>query len=119
MSHVHYEILVNLSEAPEHTLRMNRLAERSLCSRSRLTHAVDRLEKAGWVRRIACPTDGRGSFAELTDTGLNALETATPGHIAAVRSLFFQVLTPHQQESLREIGEAIVAHLTSGPMSPP
>src|ERR1700761_8594443 len=51
ISHAYYEILVQLSEAPCRSLRMSELAERSLSSRSRLSHAVSRLEERGWVRR--------------------------------------------------------------------
>lgn len=118
MPHAYYEILARLSEAPDRTLRMSRLAETSLSSRSRLSHAVARLEEAGWVRRIACPTDRRGSFAELTDAGMAALEQAAPGHAETVRSLLFDVLTPAQQASLREISGALVSHLTDAPVWP-
>src|SRR5262245_58383087 len=61
--HTYYEILVRLSEAPGRVLRMSELAQASESSRSRLSHAVARLEEAGWVRRQTCPTDRRGSFA--------------------------------------------------------
>ncbi|MPZ73002.1 MAG: MarR family transcriptional regulator, partial [Nitriliruptorales bacterium] len=74
--HTYYEILVRLSEAPERTIRMSELANRSQSSRSRLSHAIARLEEAGWVRRDSCDTDRRGSFAVLTDKGFAALEAA-------------------------------------------
>ena len=59
--HGYYEILVRLSEAPDRRLRMSQLAERSQSSRSRISHAVARLEETGWVRRESCPTDRRGA----------------------------------------------------------
>ena len=62
-----YEILVRLSEAPHRTLRMSELADAAESSRSRLSHAVARLEEAGWVRRESCPSDRRGQLAVLTD----------------------------------------------------
>ena len=65
----YYEILVQLSEAPEHTLRMTQLAEAASASKSRVSHAVARLEDKGWIRRNDCPTDRRGQLAELTDEG--------------------------------------------------
>ena len=61
LPHAYFEILVRLSEAPGRTLRMSELATNSLSSRSRLSHAVARMEEAGWVRRRACPTDKRGA----------------------------------------------------------
>jgi DNA-binding MarR family transcriptional regulator len=116
LPHAYYEILVRLSEAPDRTLRMSQLADSSLSSRSRLSHAVARLEDAGWVRRRACAEDRRGSFAELTDAGLAKLEEAAPGHVEAVRADLLDALTPAQQRALRQISEAVVAHLSEGPV---
>ncbi len=107
MPHTYYEILVALSEAPCRTLRMSQLADRCHSSRSRLSHAVSRLEEAGWVRREACPTDKRGALAVLTDKGFAALEAAAPGHVDAVRRHLFDVLTPEQVKQLGEISRAI------------
>ncbi len=107
MPHTYYEILVALSEAPCRTLRMSQLADRCWSSRSRLSHAVSRLEEAGWVRREACPTDKRGSLAVLTDQGFAALEAAAPGHVEAVRRAVFDVLTPEQIRQLGEISATI------------
>lgn len=115
MPMAYYEILVQLSEAPDRTLRMSQLAESSLSSRSRLSHAVARLEEAGWVRRRACPEDRRGAFAELTDAGRAKLEDAARGHVEAVRTDLFDVLTRDQQRALREIGETVRDHLSDGP----
>ncbi|MFB9902588.1 MarR family winged helix-turn-helix transcriptional regulator [Allokutzneria oryzae] len=89
----YYEILVRLSEAPRRELRMSELAEQSEYSRSRLSHAVSKLEKLGWVRRKSCPTDKRGQLAELTDEGMASLTSAAPGHVSEVRKLVFDPLT--------------------------
>lgn len=108
MPHTYYEILVALSEAPDQTLRMSDLANLRGSSRSRLSHAVTRLEEAGWVQRRDCPTDKRGAFAVLTDRGLAALEAAAPGHVTEVREKLFDKLTPEQVVQLGEISEAIL-----------
>ena len=105
--HTYYEILVALSEAPGRRLRMNQLAEVCQSSRSRLSHAVNRLEEAGWVRREACPTDKRGALAVMTDDGFAAIEAAAPGHVEGVRRHVFDVLTPEQIRQLGEISAAI------------
>ncbi|MFD2416693.1 MarR family winged helix-turn-helix transcriptional regulator [Amycolatopsis pigmentata] len=107
MPQTYYEVLVVLSEAPERTLRMSDLADRCRSSRSRLSHAVARLEENGWVRRNSCPTDKRGSFASLTPQGFAALEAAAPGHVEAVREALFDALTPEQVRALGEISRAI------------
>ena len=105
--HTYYEILVALSEAPGRRLRMNQLADMCQSSRSRLSHAVNRLEEAGWVRREACPTDKRGALAVMTDEGFAAIEAAAPGHVEGVRRHVFDVLSPEQVRQLSEISTAI------------
>src|SRR3954451_24475105 len=112
ISHAYYEILVQLSEAPGRALRMSQLAERSLSSRSRLSHAVSRLEERGWVRRQVCEDDGRGQLAVLTDDGVAALEAAAPVHVEGVRSHLFDPPSPEQVAAMRDIGEARVRHLS-------
>jgi DNA-binding MarR family transcriptional regulator len=111
MPHAYYEILVRLSEAPERTLRMSDLAEATGSSRSRLSHAVARLEEAGWVSRRSCPTDRRGQLAVLTDAGHAALSAAAPGHVEGVRRHLLDALTPAQVRQLCEISETLLAHL--------
>jgi DNA-binding MarR family transcriptional regulator len=107
--HGYYEILVRLSEAPGRALRMTQLAEASTSSKSRLSHAVARLEERGWVKRTDCATDRRGQIAQLTDEGMAALAAAAPGHVDQVRRSLIDRLTPEQVEQLREISAAIVA----------
>lgn len=116
--HAYYEILVRLSEAPERTLRMSQLASTSLSSRSRLSHAVARMEQDGWVRREPCHTDKRGQNAVLTDEGFARLQAAAPGHVEEVRTLLFDALTPEQQRSLREISDVLAGALSDAPMWP-
>ena len=108
MPHTYYTILVALSEAPDRTLRMSQLADASGSSRSRLSHAVARLEENGWVRRRSCPSDRRGALAVLTDEGFAALAAAAPGHVAGVRRHLFDRLTPDQVHQLRCISESVL-----------
>lgn len=107
LPHGYYEILVRLSEAPGRQMRMSQLAEASMSSKSRLSHAVARLEERGWVERSSCPTDRRGQFARLTDAGLIAVRAAAPGHVEQVRRALFDQLSADQVEQLREISERI------------
>ena len=111
ISHAYYEILVALSEAPERMMRMSELADRCLSSRSRLSHAVSRLEERGWVRRQVCAEDGRGQLAVLTEEGFAALDAAAPVHVESVRTHLFDQLTPEQVENMRDLGETLLEHL--------
>ncbi|GIF74870.1 MarR family transcriptional regulator [Asanoa siamensis] len=109
MPHAYYEILVRLSEAPERQMRMSELADACGSSRSRLSHAVARLEESGWVKRQDCPTDRRGQLAVLTADGHRVLVEAAPGHVEGVRRHLFDRLTKEQVAQLRGISEAVLA----------
>ena len=111
MPFAYYQLLVVLSESPGRTQRMSDLADMLLVSRSRLSHAVARLEDAGWVQRSRCPNDRRGAFATLTDDGFAVLEAAAPDHVNSVRTHLFDQLTPEQLEQLRAISEKLLEHL--------
>lgn len=111
MPMAYYEIMVRLSEAPGRCLRMSELADASLFSRSRLSHAVAALEKNGWVHRRPADADRRGWICALTPAGFESLSAAAPGHVTAVREHLFDVLTPEQLDTLREIGRAISSGL--------
>jgi len=111
LSFGHYEILVMLSETPGRKRRMSDLADATQSSRSRLSHAVNRLEDLGWIRRESCPTDRRGANAVLTDSGFAALEAAAPRHVESVRNHLFDQLSRDQLEQLRVISERLLDHL--------
>ena len=108
MPHAYFEVLVRLSEAPARTMRMSELADLTLSSRSRLSHAVARLEERGWVQRTNCETDRRGQNATLTDHGFEVLAAAAPGHVDTVRRTVVDGLSSEQLAQLAEIGRTIV-----------
>lgn len=90
---------------------MTELAKDAKITRSRLSHAVARLEKNGWVRREDCPSDKRGQNAILTDEGYDMLARSAPGHVEAVRQAMFDRLSPQQVQSLGEIMQVIATGL--------
>jgi DNA-binding MarR family transcriptional regulator len=108
--HTYYEILVRLSEAPDGRLRMSELAVATQGSRSRLSHAVNRLEQAGWVRREGVESDRRGQVAVMTDLGRQKLVETAPGHVEEVRSTIFDALTEEQIEHLYDICASLARH---------
>jgi DNA-binding MarR family transcriptional regulator len=114
LPHAYFEILVRLSEADGRALRMSELADITLSSRSRLSHAVARLEERGWVTREECATDRRGQIATLTPAGFEVLAAAAPGHVETVRSFVIDGLTHEQLDQLTTIGETIVARVADG-----
>ncbi|MDQ0985059.1 DNA-binding MarR family transcriptional regulator [Streptomyces sp. V2I9] len=111
MPHTYYGLLVQLSQAPRRRMRMTELARNAKITRSRLSHAIARLEKNGWVRREDCPSDKRGQNAVLTDDGYAMLRRSAPGHVEAVRQAMFDRLTPEQVSSLGEIMRVLASGL--------
>lgn len=100
---VEYQVLAMLSTSPRRTMRMSSLAQVTNASLSRLSHLFKRLEDRGLARREPDPADGRFTNAILTDEGFEVLAAAAPGHVAHVRSLVIDVLSPEQ---LRRMGQA-------------
>ncbi|MEU8620090.1 MarR family transcriptional regulator [Streptomyces sp. NPDC048623] len=111
MPHIYYGLLVKLSQAPRRRMRMTELAKDAKITRSRLSHAVARLEKNGWVSREDCPSDKRGQFAALTDEGYEVLRRTAPGHVGAVRQALFDRLSPDQVEQLGAIMRTVAEGL--------
>ncbi|MGA8206466.1 MAG: MarR family transcriptional regulator [Candidatus Dormiibacterota bacterium] len=109
-----YDVLVQLNEAEGRALRMSQLADRVLLSRSGLTRLVERLERNGLVERSNCSSDARGSFAVLTELGVQRLREAAPAHLESVRALFAEPLTTEQVDSLREALQLLAAAVPAG-----
>lgn len=98
-----YEVLVNLSESPDHRQRVVALAEKIKWERSRLSHQITRMAKRGLVRRESCDNDGRGAFVILEEQGLEAITAAAPGHVEAVRHMMFDGLSAEQLAAFRDV----------------
>jgi DNA-binding MarR family transcriptional regulator len=98
-----YEVLVILSEAPERSMRMTDLAGTLHLSPSGITRRIDGLVRDGLVERHRCPTDRRGSYAVLTDTGFARIEEAAPTHVRGVRAHFIDRLSDRQLENLADV----------------
>ncbi|MEY4137308.1 MAG: hypothetical protein RL205_1436 [Actinomycetota bacterium] len=110
-----YEILVRLSESTDRRMRMSDLAEATLSSRSRLSHQIDRMERAGFVERMPCSDDKRGYFAVLTPTGWDTLVTAAPCHVTSVRERIVNVLTPEEFSALGRASKKLLDALGAEP----
>jgi DNA-binding MarR family transcriptional regulator len=95
-----YEVLLYLSREPDRRLAMSALAERTMLTRSGITRLVDGLVSAGLVERIACPSDARVSYAQLTDAGYEKLREAGCTHIAGIRRLFLEQFSEQEIEQL-------------------
>lgn len=97
-----YEILTRLSDSPDRRVRMSELADMSLSSRSRLSHQIDRMEKAGLVTRQMCTEDRRGQWCVMTKAGWDLLVKAAPTHVESVRRHLVDLLSAEQFMALGE-----------------
>ena len=111
LSMADYEVLALLSEAPDRRMRMTELADLAMVSKSRLSHRMKVMEKIGWVKRQACDSDKRGSWAVMTDKGWKAIVKAAPDHVASVRNRLIDHLTAKDQEDISKIFERIQSNL--------
>lgn len=102
-----YEVMVNLSSAPDHRLRMQELAEKSLISKSGLSQAITLMEEAGLVERFACESDRRGTFAALTEAGERKFKELEAVHLRAIQESFTSHLNEEEAHALRTALERV------------
>ena len=118
LSAVEFEVLMRLARSPGNRLRMTDLAGQTSLSTSGVTRVVDRMERDGLVRREACPSDRRSSYAVITEDGRTRLDEVLPGHLALLQQWFIGQLNPQQLtdmlESLRKIRDAVNPCATAG-----
>jgi DNA-binding MarR family transcriptional regulator len=109
-----YEVLVQLTEAPDGRLRPYQLQRELQWEQSRLSHHLTRMQRRDLIRRDECTEDGRGAFITLSETGRAAIEAAAPGHVDAVRELFFEGLTSEQVAALEHLSGIVASRLDHG-----
>ncbi len=119
LSAADFALLVPLSEAPRHRLRAGYLSRHVGWDRSRLSHHIRRMERRGLLTRHSCDVDARGTYIELTASGVTAVRTAAPGHAHTVRSCLFDQLSEQELRTLYVISERISSRLTEPPCSRP
>ncbi|MEU8816425.1 MarR family transcriptional regulator [Actinoplanes sp. NPDC048796] len=118
LSAVEFEVLMRLARSPGHRLRMTDLAGQTSLSTSGVTRVVDRMDRDGLVRREACATDRRSSYAVITDDGRQRLDEVLPGHLELLQQWFIGQLSPAELDgmmtSLRRIRDAVNPCATAG-----
>lgn len=102
-----YEILVHLSDAKDRSLRMSDLADKTILSRSRLSHRIKYMEGKGWVERQKCDSDRRGTWAVMTTKGWNAIVKAAPYHVASIRNRFIDQISKADQANIASAFEKV------------
>ena len=106
-----YKVLMNLSEAPNRTLRMADLANAAGLSASRTTRVVHGLQSRGFVTRRSSSEDGRSFLAKLTPKGLTRLKSAWPAHLASARNRMFDHIDGKAVPQIAHALRAVAARL--------
>lgn len=111
IGHSEYEVLVRLSEREGGQMRMAQLADAMCHSRSRVTHTVARMERAGLITRTQTPDDGRGVIATMTEKGRRLLTAAAPVHVAGVRENLVDLCSPDDFAAFGRVMNAVTDKL--------
>ena len=106
-----FDVLVQLTDSPEGRVRVTDLARGLHWERSRVSHHITRMERRGLVRREECRDDGRGAWVVLTEQGRAVIEQAAPAHVATVRRLVFDALTPQEADAMAGVIDKVLARL--------
>ena len=122
LSYPDYEVLVALTDNPEGQLRPFELGELLGWEQSRLSHHIGRMLSRGLLIKVPCPTDRRGAYVAVTPKGCRAIEAAAPGHVATVRRLFIDHVSPEHLDVIADAAERVLAALpasaNAAPQSP-
>ena len=111
LSYPDYVVLVALTDRSDGRMRLFELASVLGWEKSRLSHHVGRMADRGLVTKERCDSDRRGAFVVVTRLGRREIEAAAPGHVAAVRRLFVDRLTPFQLDAIGEAADIVLAAL--------
>ncbi len=113
LTHSQYRILFRLSEAPDRTIGMRRLAVLAHSEQSRLSHAITAMERRGWVRRVRSPTnpDRRAVSVVLTDAGMEVVRSAAPRHSDEAHRLLFDALDAEHLSNLNAVIDRVLPHM--------
>jgi DNA-binding MarR family transcriptional regulator len=106
-----YDVLLALKEAPECGLRLSDLAQKTLVSRSNLTHLVDRLEKAGLLDREHCPSDRRGTYAVLTEAGVAMQQKMSAIYAEGITEYFSSQLDEEELQMMQRVLQRMLTAL--------
>lgn len=113
LSYQDYLVLATLSDQPDGRRRVVELSDELGWEKSRLSHHITRMCERGLLTKAPCPSDQRGIFVILSDSGRDVLQRAAPGHVRDVQHYFFSQLSPEQVATLASIAGEVLASLAT------
>ena len=112
LSYPDYVVLVALTDRPDGRMRLFELGEVLGWEKSRVSHHVARMINRGLVAKKPCDADRRGAYVIATKRGRKEIAAAAPGHVAEVRRLFIDQLTPDQLDAISAAAESVLAAIS-------
>ncbi|ORA58541.1 MarR family winged helix-turn-helix transcriptional regulator [Mycobacteroides franklinii] len=113
LSGADYEVLALLSDHDGDRMPSHQLRNALGWEKSRLSHQLRGMEKSGLISREPNPADARSTMVCLLPVGRTAIDKAAPGHVADVRRVFLDLLTPAELDQLTVLHERILHHLVT------
>lgn len=108
-----YDVLFNLARLGGGA-RQGELNEHLLISQPSLSRMIDRLARAGLVRREECDTDGRAVIVALTEEGADLQAAIGRRHVRHITAILDDALSEPEQAELIGLTEAIRRSAASG-----
>jgi len=105
------DVLVGLTDVADGRVRVTGFARSLGWERSRLSHQVTRMERAGLVSREVCEDDGRGNYVSVTNAGRRAIASAAPGHVALAREVIVDALSHDEFEQLGALVDTVLSRI--------
>ncbi|TBZ16867.1 MarR family winged helix-turn-helix transcriptional regulator [Rhizobium leguminosarum] len=104
-----FDVIATLRRSgPPYLMTPTEMYSALMISSGGLTHRLDRLEKAGLIRREKSPRDGRSVLVALTEVGAALAEKAFRADMASEAS-FLQVLDGKERETLAALLRKLIA----------
>lgn len=104
-----YRAILHLSRTPEQELRITQLAQKVGLDQSSATRLVGRMEDKELAYRDACPDDGRGVYAVITEKGLESVASIREPYERKIRELLSGAAKQYPQLGLVDLERSFEA----------
>ncbi len=91
------ELLYHKGDQP-----LQQIGGKILLASGSITYVVDKLEKKGLIRRVACPNDRRVTYAQITEEGKDFIGELFPRHEQQIHKLM-SVLDNEEKDTAIEL----------------
>lgn len=120
LSRASWDVLASLRRVgPPYRLSPTELYRALMRTSGAITHRLFRLERAGLIRRMPEPRDGRSMLVELTTEGRRLVDEVAPLHLENERRLLASLTEREATELARLLKKLLLAFEAEHPIPPP